>query len=172
MKDAYFFSHDSNARNDPKILACRSIYGWAGVGMYWAIIEFLREQPSYRLSNNAFLYGTLSEQLHISQKKTGEFIKNCVEKFRDEHGSLFVLDENYFYSKSLLSRMEAWELSKDAHSKAAMKRWRNQPPLLSNNADTEHMHSTSVADTEHMHSTSAVSYTHLRAHETRHDLVC
>ena len=31
-KDAYFFSHDCNARNDPKILALRSVYGARGTG--------------------------------------------------------------------------------------------------------------------------------------------
>ena len=32
-KDAYFFSHDCNARNDPKILALRSVYGAEGYGV-------------------------------------------------------------------------------------------------------------------------------------------
>lgn len=46
-KDAYFFSHDCNARNDPKILALRSVYGAEGYGVYFMLVEILREQPEY-----------------------------------------------------------------------------------------------------------------------------
>ncbi len=31
-KDAYYFPHDCNARNDPKILALRSVFGAEGYG--------------------------------------------------------------------------------------------------------------------------------------------
>ena len=34
-KDAYFFAHDCNARNDPKVLALRSVYGTEGYGLYF-----------------------------------------------------------------------------------------------------------------------------------------
>ena len=47
-KDAYFFSHDCNARNDPKILALRSVYGAEGYGVYFMLVEILREQPEYQ----------------------------------------------------------------------------------------------------------------------------
>ena len=46
-KDAYYFPHDCNARNDPKILALRSVFGAEGYGVYWMLIEILREQPDY-----------------------------------------------------------------------------------------------------------------------------
>ena len=46
-KDAYYFPHDSNARHDPKIVAMTAVYGMAGYGYYWAIIEILREQKDY-----------------------------------------------------------------------------------------------------------------------------
>lgn len=45
-KDAYFFSHDCNARNDPKILALRSVYGAEGYGVYFiqlkSIVPFIQ----------------------------------------------------------------------------------------------------------------------------------
>ena len=40
-KDAYYFSHDANARLDPKNQAMICKYGMAGYGMYWIIIEML-----------------------------------------------------------------------------------------------------------------------------------
>ena len=43
MKTSFYFDHDYNARNDQKILELRSEYGWAGYGIYFAIIEVLCE---------------------------------------------------------------------------------------------------------------------------------
>lgn len=39
-KDAYFFAHDCNARNDPKILALRSVYGAEGYGCTSCSLRF------------------------------------------------------------------------------------------------------------------------------------
>ncbi|MBT9164561.1 MAG: hypothetical protein DDT23_00562 [candidate division WS2 bacterium] len=45
MKDnAYYFPHDYNARNDPKILQLRLRLGNEGYGIYWQLIEILHEQ--------------------------------------------------------------------------------------------------------------------------------
>ena len=49
MKDAYYFSHDSNARNDQRLIKIRMKYGMEGYGVYFGIIEILREQENYAL---------------------------------------------------------------------------------------------------------------------------
>ena len=41
MKKTSYFSHDSNARNDEKILAVRMKYGAEGYGIYFMILERL-----------------------------------------------------------------------------------------------------------------------------------
>lgn len=41
-KETYYFSHDLNARNDPKILILRSVYGLEGYRRYWVLIGRLR----------------------------------------------------------------------------------------------------------------------------------
>ena len=46
-KDAFYFSHDGNARNDDKMIAVRMKYGMEGYGIYFAIIERLRESCNY-----------------------------------------------------------------------------------------------------------------------------
>ena len=61
MKDTYYFSHDSNANQDPKILAMRSVYGWEGYGWYWLLVEMLREQEDYRINIQG---NTLSMRSH------------------------------------------------------------------------------------------------------------
>lgn len=39
------FPHDISASNDPKLVSLRMAFGWAGVGMFWAIIEALHREP-------------------------------------------------------------------------------------------------------------------------------
>ena len=47
MKDAYYFSHDSNAKDDPKCVLLIEQLGLEGYGIYWVLIEVLRDQPNY-----------------------------------------------------------------------------------------------------------------------------
>ena len=49
-KDAYYFSHDSNARNDLKMIKLRRKLGLKGVGLFWCVIEILRETETYSIS--------------------------------------------------------------------------------------------------------------------------
>lgn len=44
MKKTFYFSHDYNARHDPKLLALRRVLGLEGLGAYWCLIEFMYEQ--------------------------------------------------------------------------------------------------------------------------------
>ena len=48
-KETYYFSHDSNAITDTKILNMRADYGLEGYGLYWAIIEMMRNEEDYQL---------------------------------------------------------------------------------------------------------------------------
>ena len=43
MKHSFYFDHDYNARNDQKVLELRAEFGWAGYGVYFALIECLCE---------------------------------------------------------------------------------------------------------------------------------
>ena len=46
-KKTSYFSHDSNARNDEKILAVRMRLGAEGYGIYFMLIERLRDESDY-----------------------------------------------------------------------------------------------------------------------------
>ena len=41
MKKMYYFQHDYNARNDPKLQALIVEMGVAGIGIYWCLVEML-----------------------------------------------------------------------------------------------------------------------------------
>lgn len=90
--------HESNARNDIKCIELRAAHGPAGYGIYWMLIEMLREASGHRLPLEqlpAIAYG-----LAIDKGQLTEVFETC-------HGTgLFVADDSYFWSDSLCRRME------------------------------------------------------------------
>ena len=110
MKDAYYFPHDSNARNDQRLLRVRMKYGMEGYGIYFGIIEILREQSDYKLGSCQF--ESIAFDLRVDVKKVedivmGEFV-------------LFEWDSEYseFWSTSLKRRMEKLDLIKQKRAEA------------------------------------------------------
>ncbi|MDR2293352.1 MAG: DUF4373 domain-containing protein [Prevotellaceae bacterium] len=96
MKQTNYFSHDSNARNDDKIIAVRMKHGMEGYGVYFAIIERMRDSNDYFHVKD---YNIIAFDLRVSNT----LIKSIVEDF-----GLFQCtdDGSRFYSKSLLDRMQ------------------------------------------------------------------
>lgn len=119
VKDSSYFSHDSNARRDPKILALRSAYGMEGYGWYWTIIEMFREQPGFRLQlNSKYAFKAIAMELECDEERAKDFIKDCIEEFH-----LFETDGHSFWSNSLLRRMEMKEERSNRARRAAQARW-------------------------------------------------
>ncbi len=125
-KDAYYFPHDCNARNDPKILALRSVYGAEGYGVYWMLVEILREQPDYKLQVTKYLYHTLAMQMQVQKDRLQEIVEACCNEFVEGGSPLLVNDGQYLYSASLLRRMEKVDDISKLRKEAARKRWENQ----------------------------------------------
>lgn len=134
-KDAYFFSHDCNARNDPKILALRSVYGAEGYGVYFMLVEILREQPEYRLSVNKYIWNTLAMQMQVEASHLEQIINDCCTEFAENGSTLLVNDGEYLYSASLLRRMGKVDDISNLRREAARKRWENKPCKTSGNSD-------------------------------------
>ena len=110
-KEAYYFSHDANAKDDPKIIKLRMEMGWEGYGLFWGLIELLRNQPDYRMQKH---YSSIAYALQTQDDK----IKMLVNDF-----DLFIQDGDLFWSDSLLKRMELKEIKSDKMRNAANKRW-------------------------------------------------
>lgn len=123
-----YFSHDANALTDIKISAMRSDYGLEGYGLYWAIIEKLRNEDTYKLplEKNTYRAIKIETGTTIDVEK---FIKDCIEEFKEtEDGNgLFNTDGKYFWSESLLKRMTKMEevsaKRKKAGQRGAQGRW-------------------------------------------------
>lgn len=125
-KDAYYFPHDCNARNDPKILALRSVFGAEGYGVYFMLIEILREQPDYKLQITKYLYHTLAMQMQMQKEQVQEIVEACCNEFSEGDSPLLVNDGEYLYSSSLLRRMGKVDDISKLRREAARKRWENK----------------------------------------------
>ena len=99
-KDAYYFSHDSSASRDIKMLKIKYIYGWEGIGLFWGIIETLRETTDFKFESNKDSIDLLASILQVDAIKLQNFINDAIKV------GLFVECDGYFYSNSLNDRMD------------------------------------------------------------------
>jgi len=96
---AYWFRHDSNAKDDHKIMLLIDQLGLEGYGIYWILVETLREQDGYRYP--VAMLPILAKRYATS----GEKMKAVVMSYE-----LFEVDEeDLFFSPSLLMRMGAYD---------------------------------------------------------------
>ena len=110
---ANYFSHDSNARNSDKLIRLRMQHKAAGYGVYFMILERLREEPGYMSVKD---YNMIAFDL----REDASLIKSVVEDF-----GLFVFTEDgkYFYSESLCRRMGIKDEKSVKARESANKRW-------------------------------------------------
>jgi hypothetical protein len=135
MKEAYYFSHDSNASQDEKILNLRADHGWEGYGIFWAVIERLRDSTDHKYRIDSIK--GLAVSLGIKRIVLEEIINNY---------DLFESNEDFFWSTSLNKRMEIVEEKREQAKKAADKRWGNSKS--GNDAGTMLPHNNSNADAQ------------------------
>lgn len=111
MKKTNYFSHDSNARNDDKILAVRMKFGAEGYGIYFMLLERLREDSKYMSIRD---YNMIAFDFRTSVDK----IKSIVEDF-----GLFIFTEDgkYFYSENFNERMSVKDEKTEKRSIAGRK---------------------------------------------------
>ena len=112
-----YFSHDSNARNSDKLMKVRMKLGAEGYGIFFMLIERLREEEGYKSTID---YDTLAFDLRVEPEKVKQVVENY-DLFK------FTEDGKYFYSDSFNERMEMMDLKRkkrvEAGKKGAEKRW-------------------------------------------------
>jgi uncharacterized protein YdaU (DUF1376 family) len=108
-----WFRHDSGASNDPKILLMIDELGIESYGIFWILIELLREQPEYSLPVKVL--PSISKRYGINTDKIEKIIKNF---------DLFFIDfDDTFYSIGLKNRMKKMDEKSISAKKSAEKRW-------------------------------------------------
>jgi len=148
MKDAYYFSHDTNAFLDPKIRYIVAEYGLLAYGMFWVIIEMLAAQKNYKIPVKGFVVALLPL---LQGKKLSYKSEGGLGFFEDEEGNevgiqikdsldislayatrifdsmidcgLLVVDSGAFYSDSLVERMVKKEEKSNKYRQSALIRW-------------------------------------------------
>lgn len=113
-KDAYYFPHDSNARQDVKILKLRIKHGWAGYGLYWGIIETLRDQDNYAFE--ADQPELISLAVGCSIDEITPVLNTCLEV------GLLKKEDGYIFSPSLKRRMKRVDDIREKRRLAGKKR--------------------------------------------------
>lgn len=112
MKEkTYYFPHDYNARNDPKLQDVLVEHGAAGIGIFWCIIEQLYEQggklPLKSCKSIAFA-------LHQDSKT----VESIVRDF-----ALFEIEDESFWSMSVNKRLGKRQQLSERRKAAAQTRW-------------------------------------------------
>ncbi|BDD11931.1 hypothetical protein FUAX_43630 (plasmid) [Fulvitalea axinellae] len=144
-----YFSHDSSARNDQKIMLMLSAYGAQGYGWYWMLVEMMREERDYRLCRKGrFFFNALAHELRADAKTLEAFVDDCVNEF-----GLFRAEGDYFWSDSLVARMAMAEERTARKKKAAAARWEKRGTAAKEKPSEAKPKTTSAckSDATHMH---------------------
>lgn len=110
-KSTFYFSHDYNARNDPKLQKLLMKHGQEGKGIYWDLIEMLYEQDGYLLLSECETYAF---QLRTQYERITDVIRGF---------DLFNTDENRFWSESVLKRLETRKNRSEKARESVNVRW-------------------------------------------------
>ena len=113
-RDVYYFSHDVNASNDPKIIVMKELCGVIAYAWWWILIEQLAVQEDYKLPMDKITFTGLgiafgmkqneanasSNEANASKTKQAEaFINLLINECK-----LLETDGEYFWSPSLVRR--------------------------------------------------------------------
>ena len=93
-KEAYYFPHDSNAQDDPKCMILIDQLGMEGYGIFWAIIEKLRNESDYKLPLS--VCGSFAKRWGTSKEKVEAVVKTY---------GLFCIEDDKFFSIRLTNSM-------------------------------------------------------------------
>jgi len=110
-KESFYFTHDYNSRNDPKLQKVLMKLGQEGKGVYWDLVEMLYEEGGYlKLSE--------CESIAFALRTTCDCITNLIDDF-----DLFQKNEENFWSESILKRLKIREEKSNKAKKSAAERW-------------------------------------------------
>jgi hypothetical protein len=116
-KETFWFRHDYDAADDDRTMVMIEQLGLEGYGIYWVLIEKLRGRKDYKMPFS------IIPSLARRDMTTPEKMKTVIMQY----GLFQYDDEGFFYSESLIRRMNALEELKQrrtiAGKKAVEARW-------------------------------------------------
>lgn len=113
-KDTYYFSHDVNASNDPKIIVMKELCGVISYAWWWILIEQLAAQEEYKLPMDKITFTGLGIAFGMKQNEANAS-SNEAKLSTAKQAEAFVIllinecelletDGEFFWSPSLLRR--------------------------------------------------------------------
>ena len=111
-KDVYYFSHDVNASNDPKIVAMESEFGVISYAWWWKLIEKLASSDDYRLPFKKYTFIALDKELGILNENERPFNENerpfneNERPFNENERDLFCSNKSFLFINSLIHDFE------------------------------------------------------------------
>ena len=113
-RDVYYFSHDVNASNDPKIIVMKELCGIISYAWWWILIEQLAVQEEYKLPMDKITFTGLGIAFGMKQNEANAS-SNEANLSKTEQAEAFVnllinecelleTDGEYFWSPSLIRR--------------------------------------------------------------------
>jgi len=106
-----YFPHDYNSRNDRKLTNVMMKMGLHGIGLYWCIVEMLYEE-------NGYLKLSECERIAFEMRTQYDDVMRLISEFE-----LFAMDEEKFWSNSILKRLEIRAEKSKKAAESAQARW-------------------------------------------------
>ncbi len=112
-REAYYFPHDYNARNDRKLARLLLTHGVGGLGAYWCIVEMLYEEGGYLNTSDI---PNIARELRMRVKTLQDIIENF---------ELFKISGGQFFSLSAIERLKKRIARSESARIGAAVRWGN-----------------------------------------------
>lgn len=113
-RDVYYFSHDVNASNDPKIIVMKELCGVIAYAWWWILIEQLAVQEDYKLPMDKITFAGLAIAFGMKQNEANASSNEAkASKIKQAEAFINLLinecelletDGEYFWSPSLIRR--------------------------------------------------------------------
>lgn len=120
------FLHDSDAHADERIMELRASHGWAGYGLYWALIEIMRANTDLQINIErirALAYGLNAEEA---------LLRGVIEV--GVNVGLFEQVDGFISSPALKRRIAAFEAQKQVRAErartASARRWQSRTSVI------------------------------------------
>jgi len=122
MKETFYFTHDYNARQDPKIKNLIRKHGILGYGIFWAIVEDLYQ--------NANALRLDCECIAFDLRTDCELVESIIKDF-----DLFVIKDGYFGSLSVQRRTDERDARSSKARISAFARWNKDANAMRTHSD-------------------------------------
>lgn len=116
----HYFKHDCNASRSLELMEIRAIYGYEGLGLFWTLIEILREQKDYSWDEKKIKI--LAKIMDADEIRFSNFVHDC-----KRIGLLKVSESGGIFSQRLFYDMDIYESKKQAGKSGGIAKGKQKP---------------------------------------------